>query len=271
MVQSWNPWSYLLREFEAVDHQWRDPSADSRWPRMAALLCLVAACLFLIQYLRFSSSFYALVEMVFGDDTRAALRAHPWSVLISHLWWGGVHLLGYVLLPLLFLRYVWREDLRHYGLGWNQTTRWLWACAAMAGVIIVFAFIASHSSSFQRTYPFYALAGRSWLDLALWEVIYLSQFIFLEFFFRGFLLHALAPRFGTAAIFVMVIPYLMIHFPKPWPEALGALPFGILLGVIALRSRSIWGGAFVHMSIALSMDVMSLAQTGRWPMHWIPQ
>lgn len=270
MAVSWNPVSYLLHELDAADRQWRDPNADSDWRRLALLLCMTAACLFFMQYLRFSSSFYTLVEWVFGTEARVALRAHPWGALVSDLWWGAVHLVGYVLLPILFLRYVWRERLRNFGLGWNQTTSWLWACAALAGVIIGFAFIASHSDSFQRTYPFYQLAGRSWLDLLLWEVIYLSQFVFLEFFFRGFLLHALAPRFGAAAIFVMVIPYLMIHFPKPWPEALGALPFGILLGVIALRSRSIWGGALVHMSIALSMDMMSLAQTGRWPMHWIP-
>lgn len=270
MAQSWNPWSYLLREFDTVDRQWRDPSADTRWQRVAQLLCLTAACLFFMQYLRFASSFHGLIEMLFGSEARWALRAHPWGVLASHLWWGAVHLLGYVIVPVLFLRCVWREDLRHYGLGWGESSRWLWACALLAGVIITFAFVASHSDSFQRTYPFYHLAGRSWADLLLWEVIYLSQFVFLEFFFRGFLLHALAPRFGAAAIFVMVIPYLMIHFPKPWPEALGALPFGILLGVIALRSRSIWGGALVHMSIALSMDVMSLAQTGRWPLHWMP-
>ena len=40
----------------------------------------------------------------------------------------------------------------------------------------------------------------------------------------------------------MIVPYLMIHFAKPWLEASGAILFGLLLGVLALRSRSIWGG-----------------------------
>lgn len=93
---------------------------------------------------------------------------------------------------------------------------------------------------------------------------------YLKYFFRGFMLETLAPRLGAGAIFVMAVPYMMIHLSKPWPEAAGAIAFGILLGILALRSRSIWGGALVHVTIALSMDLMSLAQTGRWPAQGWP-
>ena len=68
----------------------------------------------------------------------------------------------------------------------------------------------------------------------------------------------------------MVLPYLMIHFPKPWLEATGAIFFGVFLGVLALRSRSIWGGVVVHACVALSMDVMALVQTGKIPSQWWP-
>ena len=94
--------------------------------------------------------------------------------------------------------------------------------------------------------------------------------MFLEFFFRGFLLHACRPAFGANAVFVMCVPYLMIHFAKPWPEATGAILFGLFLGILALRSRSIWGGAAVHMTVALSMDMLALMQRGQLPAHWWP-
>ncbi|MDZ7829422.1 MAG: CPBP family intramembrane glutamic endopeptidase [Halofilum sp. (in: g-proteobacteria)] len=135
---------------------------------------------------------------------------------------------------------------------------------------MLFAFLASHSEAFTRTYPFYDHAGRSWTDLVAWECIYLTQFLFLEFFFRGFLLKSLAPRLGAVSIFVMAVPYTMIHFAKPWPEAFGAVLFGLLLGMLALRSRSIWGGFLVHATIALSMDLLSLWQTSGWPARWWP-
>ena len=46
--------------------------------------------------------------------------------------------------------------------------------------------------------------------------------------------------------------------------------FGLFLGILALRSRSIWGGAAVHMTVALSMDMLSLMQRGRLPVQWWP-
>jgi membrane protease YdiL (CAAX protease family) len=67
------------------------------------------------------------------------------------------------------------------------------------------------------------------------------------------------------AIAVMVIPYTMIHFPKPWLEATGAIAFGFFLGLLALRSRSMIGGFAVHAIVALSMDLFALARTDRLP------
>jgi len=62
----------------------------------------------------------------------------------------------------------------------------------------------------------------------------------------------------------------MLHFTKPWLEATGAILFGLFLGVLAFRSRSIWGGVMVHISIALSMDIASLLQTKGLPQQWLP-
>jgi hypothetical protein len=39
---------------------------------------------------------------------------------------------------------------------------------------------------------------------------------------------------------------------------------------LALRTRSIWGGVLVHVSIALSMDLLALLQTRGLPVRWWP-
>jgi membrane protease YdiL (CAAX protease family) len=57
----------------------------------------------------------------------------------------------------------------------------------------------------------------------------------------------------------------MIHFPKLWPEAGGAILFGLFLGILALRSSSIWGGFFVHAGVAVGMDLASLIKQVRIP------
>jgi membrane protease YdiL (CAAX protease family) len=72
------------------------------------------------------------------------------------------------------------------------------------------------------------------------------------------------------ALPVMVIPYMMIHLPKLWPEATGAIVFGLFLGFLALRSRSIWGGVAIHASVALTLDLSGMIQTQGWPSVWWP-
>lgn len=79
------------------------------------------------------------------------------------------------------------------------------------------------------------------------------------------MLQALRPALGASAVWVMCVPYMMIHFVKPWPEATGAILFGLFLGILALRSGSIWGGVVVHTGVAVSMDVAALLQKGAFP------
>jgi len=259
----------LVRSLDAIDREWLDPSA-SGWRGPAAVLLLAAVCLLGIHYLKYHDIFRAGVRLLADPETARALLHGTWAPLLVELWWGVVHLGGYVLVPALYLRFVLGREVADFGLRWAETSRWLGWYAALAVPIVCFAFLASHSGAFTRTYPFYDLAGRSWMDLLAWQCIYLAQFLFLEFFFRGFLLKALAPGLGAASIFVMAVPYTMIHFAKPWPEAFGAVLFGILLGILALRSRSIWGGFMVHAAIALSMDLLSLWRTDGWPSQWWP-
>jgi membrane protease YdiL (CAAX protease family) len=56
----------------------------------------------------------------------------------------------------------------------------------------------------------------------------------------------------------MIVPYCMIHYGKPLPETLGAIVAGLVLGTLALRTRSIWGGVLIHIGVALTMDMLAL-------------
>jgi membrane protease YdiL (CAAX protease family) len=118
--------------------------------------------------------------------------------------------------------------------------------------------MASHTPSFRHTYPFYRLANRSQFDLWTWEALYAAQFVSLEFFFRGFILQGLRRALGSNAIFVMIVPYCMIHYGKPLPETLGAIGAGLILGTLAMRTKSIWGGVLIHIGVAMTMDVLAL-------------
>ena len=162
----------------------------------------------------------------FGQD----LADDSWSHLTRMCFWAGTQIVFYLVVPLAVTRLAGGH---HHDLGWRITG------------------IARHA----RTYLV-------WGDLAVWWTFYALQFVAIETFFRGFLVLGLAEVLGSTAVLVATVPYLMIHFVKPPLEAAASIVGGIVMGTLALRSRSIWWGVALHVAIAALMDVMSLGHKG---------
>lgn len=182
--------------------------------------------------------------------------------------WTGVQLFAYVVLPIIVIRLVIRKPISEFGVAWRGIgTHWKpYVLLFLVSVPVVIW--ASFSPAFLSKYPFYdLLPGEGlWPNMWIWWVMYAAQFVALEFFFRGFLVHGLKWRMGYAAIFVMVIPYNMIHFAKPLAEAFGAILGGVTLGTLSLRTNSVWWGAALHIAVAATMDVAALIHKGLlWP------
>jgi membrane protease YdiL (CAAX protease family) len=100
--------------------------------------------------------------------------------------------------------------------------------------------------------------------------MYFVQFFALEMFFRGFWLGALRRSFGSGAIFAMAVPYCMIHYGKPYLEACGAIVAGIALGSLSMKTKSIYQGFLVHVTVAGLMDWLSLRHRHATPVKLWP-
>lgn len=192
------------------------------------------------------------------------VRAHPFYPLVSLWYWVFCCVAGYVLVPVLYLRLCGRR-LSDYCLGVQGFLDHASVYAGLCLVVLVLVIWASAFPSFQEIYPFYPNCGRSYFDLVAWELGYGVQFVALEFFFRAFLLEGLRRSLGAGAVFVAVVPYCMLHFQKTWLESVGSIVAGVVLGLMAMRFRSIWGGVLVHWFIAVSMDIASLVRKGEFP------
>ena len=267
----------LFDILKQIDKDTLQPLAKIQPPQRILLSVLfIGLCLLFVHYAKYTPLFHWLLQIGTGLDDQAFKRwlfqfsRQSYYELYIHAWWGLVHLLGYLIMPALLIRFYLKESLYAHGLQWGSVSQHAPWYLLLTAPILCFVVIVSFGDDFSSHYPFYSKAQRSWLDLLLWELIYVSQFIALEFFFRGFMLNALKPAFGSNAILVMCLPYLMIHFPKLWPEAFGALLFGLFLGILAMRSRSIWGGVGVHVCIALAMDIAALIQTSGLPKSLLP-
>jgi hypothetical protein len=137
----------------------------------------------------------------------------------------------------------------------------LWPYFVMIGIMLPVIYFAARDPSFQTTYP-RALrlnipeSDPHWLGATmLYETVYSFDYVVTEFFFRGFLIIPLARIVGEKAILPMCAFYVAIHFDKPLGECISSFFGGALLGIMAYRTKSIYGGVIVHLGIALSMEV----------------
>lgn len=172
--------------------------------------------------------------------------------------------LFYFIIPALIIIFIFKEKLSDYGLKWRGAFKDYYIYIMMLMIMIPLVIYFSGTKSFQERYPFLIIRNGDSLfpDFWKWELLYCSQFFALEFFFRGFMLHGLKRRFGFYSVFIMTIPYCMIHFGKPMPETIAAIIAGIVLGCLSLKNKSIWLGFLIHCSVGLAMDIAALWQKG---------
>jgi hypothetical protein len=209
----------------------------------------------------------ALEEYFF---TFAAVKRHGWlrdigfpdQDLGAGLVWVASLLVFYLAIPAIIVRFAHREPLTSIGWSTRGLVRHLRAYLPLYALVLPIVVFASHRADFARTYPFVASARTDLSTFLLWECAYAVSFLALEAFFRGYLLFTCEARMGWLSIFVMIVPYTMIHFHKPWPECLGAIAAGITLGALALAFRSFWGGVVLHALVALTMDALAVRHAG---------
>lgn len=184
------------------------------------------------------------------------------SPLVAKSSWALLCFLAYALLPFLVATLVLKIPPSQQGLTFKlpkeHMAAYLWAVALMLPLVFAVSFLPS----FQNTYPFvpFEIEPFAWKSFLIWEGCYLLQFVGVEYFFRGFLLLPLREKLGRAAVYLPILPYVMIHFGKPLPETLAAAFAGWFLGQLAYRSGTILPGIALHFGVAISMDLLSLWQ-----------
>jgi len=232
-----------------------------------------AVCLTLMEYFGGSRSYVDLLEAMSGPagepNAWDELRRSDFSRLFEFVWWAGFRVLGYLVIPIIVIKAT-RQSIREQGLETKGFMEHAWIYVFAFHVVFICVVIVSYTHEFSTYYPFYKGSTRSWFDFFAWEMLYAAQFFSLEFFFRGWWLKTLKPMMGSHAIFAMVVPYCMIHYGKPFAETMGAIVAGIVLGTLAMKTRSIWSGFLIHVSVAISMDVAALMQTDGMPTAWYP-
>lgn len=270
----WEAWlGEPLRRAEADSLAYRLSEAGRGidW-KTPVVLVTAAACLTIQQYT--SSPAQAVGIAKFAANTFSGAEAagriedtlRRWNgdPLTGRLWWATVSVLTYVLLPVLVLKFGFRAKVAAYGLKFKGVLRaWpLYGLFVLVMAPLVWFF--SMEDRFKQTYPFVRFSDPDDVraNLWKWELAYAAQFVALEFFFRGFIVHGTKHRFGVYAVFVSTVPYVQIHFGKPAAEAAASIVAGLVLGYMSLATRSVWLGAALHVGVAWGMDFAVLTRRG---------
>lgn len=138
----------------------------------------------------------------------------------------------------------------------------LWPYFVLILLMLPLLFAAGSQADFQATYPRAARlaiphSDPYWLaGTLLYEALYSIDYVVTEAFFRGFLIIPFARIVGPRAILPMCAFYVSIHFDKPLGECISSFFGGLILGILAYRTKSIYGGVIVHLGIALGMELV---------------
>ncbi len=147
-----------------------------------------------------------------------------------------------------------------YGLKLNGANLrpYLVLVAIMLPVVFISAATQEDFTKYYPSYDFNRSSGANLPELfkiLIFEFCYGFDFISVELMFRGFMVVALSRFVGKDAILPMVACYAFLHFGKPMVETIGSVFGGFGLGILAYKSRNIYGGLIVHLAVAWGMEL----------------
>ena len=147
--------------------------------------------------------------------------------------------------------------LRHsdLGLGWGNARLGVAIVAIGTPLAVIGGYVGAQNPEIRQAYPLDPTVTTAAAVFAIHALLYLLYYVGFDFFFRGFLLFGLLPRFGPRAsnLFQAGLATL-VHVGKPTAELIAAFPASLLFGYVTLRTGSIWYAVLGHWIVGVAMD-----------------
>lgn len=180
--------------------------------------------------------------------------------------------------PVLLVLFVFREDVSGFGFAPGDLRAGMKLVGVLFALLLPCMLWASYRPEYRAYYPMDPSAERDLSGFLRFELIYGYYLFCWEFFFRGFLLFGVgkclqqrsAPHdsgigrylhrwLGESwrlwpSVFAQAVPFGIMHYGKP--EFAGSFLSGIVLGALAVRSKSFVPCFVLHWLISISFDVM---------------
>lgn len=187
------------------------------------------------------------------------------NVQTSGIWEATVFsLIALLFLPYIVIKYLLKKPLREFNWFWPEYPA-LWKTAVLGGAAL-FGFLGILVLKFDWKL---FVPVSFWVGGGLWLTLFLDLFCLLpitianEFFFRGFLMNSIKKDFGKVAalIFQALAMMAYLFFLSGMPaltQFIGMVVLQIILGIIALHTKSIGASAVVNWLFLFIIDMMSI-------------
>jgi uncharacterized protein len=156
-------------------------------------------------------------------------------------------LLFFLILPVITLLIL-REPLSKYGFRVGDWKFGLVSVAICVGALAPLLYWSSTMPDFRAYYMNNLIVGFPFLVIQ-----YMLYMFSWEFLLRGYLFFSLEEKVGAFAIWLQSVPFAISHLGKPAPEALTCYFGGLILGYIAMRSRSFLYPFLIHWGIYVTL------------------
>lgn len=177
--------------------------------------------------------------------------------LVSFSYWFLFDFILFLIIPLLLIKFIFNEQIKDYGISFGDVKVGFAISVFSIIMFIPIIYFISSSENFMRYFPLMKSAKDEIVFFIVYEILFVLFIFAWEFIFRGYILFGLEKRFGIYAIFIQMMPFVILHNGKPFIETSASIFGGILLGYLALRTRSILYGFIIHAAILVVLDILA--------------
>jgi membrane protease YdiL (CAAX protease family) len=177
--------------------------------------------------------------------------------LYEYLFWFIGNFISFFLLPVFVIIFIFKEKISDYGVKFGDYKLGFIVTFISIAFMLPILWFVSAFPEFSAKYPHLQIAKSDWTVFIIYEIGILIYLFAWEFIWRGYMLFGLEEKFGYYAVFIQMIPFVILHNGKPDIETFSSIIGAIILGVLALRTRSFLYGVFIHYAIMLGIDLFS--------------
>jgi len=202
-------------------------------------------------------SWYLTSRRFFRFELLPTLQGLEKPMFYEFAYWFVGDFTVFFILPVLLILFVHKKKPKEFGVTFGDYKTGLPITAVFLLFMMPILWISSGSAQFTLFYPHLYEAKTDWSIFLVYETGMLLYMIAWEFVWRGYMLFGLKERFGHTAVFIQMIPFVILHNGKPAAETFSSIAGGIILGMLAWRTGSFIYCAITHFGIMFIIDLFA--------------